>query len=190
MKCFVTFLLLLFTSCVNAPTIPDLKPLVDTPITELPVFEKADNPTEQLQNNLVVVFTWLSIISAIGGVIAFAVGRSFPLIGDLQLGRTLGLIAIGSMGVVYATKWMWWIIGGTFWICLIYFLFRLARILKEKRYAESIVENLATHFDDPEGADKLSEDAKLSHLMNRSKGKAWNSITTQDENTQKMKTET
>jgi hypothetical protein len=172
---------LLTQSCVSVPetNLPDmLKNVKDWVVATDPTIQKVPeqvtpakpDPKELLTTKLVGIFTYIAIISILASVLIFAAGTVIPLLADLQLGRIAGGIALGSLGVVYAAAWIWWFIGVTFWGTVLYLGYRIFKLAKEKALFKGIMEELASNFDDTEGEDKLSVEAKDQYLINRHKG--------------------
>ena len=154
------------TSCIKVPSVPDkpltqyTKVMVDGKeqlfkkefLDELPDFappkrnepEHADEtPTEHLEHELVETFSWLSKISAVLAVLLGALGIVFPALGKIGTGKWFGLVALCSMGIVYATSFMWYIIGGFVWVFIMYLAWKLYKIFKEKMELQELAEHLS-----------------------------------------------
>jgi hypothetical protein len=106
--------------------------------------EHADEtPTEHLEHELVETFSWLSKISAVLAVLLGALGIVFPALGKIGTGKWFGLVALCSMGIVYATSFMWYIIGGFVWVFIMYLAWKLYKIFKEKMELQELAEHLS-----------------------------------------------
>ena len=171
------------TSCIKVPSGPDkpltqyTKVLVDGKeqlfkkefLDELPDFappkrnepEHADEtPTEHLEQELVETFSWLSKIFAVLAVLLGTLGIVFPALGKIGTGKWFGLVALCSMGIVYATSFMWYIIGGFVWVFIMYLAWKLYKIFKEKMELQELADHLAT-LDKQESQDHLRERARF-----------------------------
>lgn len=208
-KRIIAFAMLMATllggnGCINAPNPNDYEKAIIDGVEQyvpkeffegFPDFEPKgnnDNHAEEsaaeiLSEDMIDIFSWLSKAAAVLGVITFALGMINPVIGRLGIGRWFGLVALCSMGIVYATPYMWWFIGGTVWVLVSFLIWKLYRNFKARIEKEKVIEELAMHFDDPEGHEKISEKARCDYLLHRSKGDSWKNTTA---STQKTKTET
>ena len=102
-----------------------------------------ESPTEELENDLADTFSWLAKVTAVLAVGIGALGFIHPGLGKLGIGRWMGLMSLCSMGIVYATGFMWYFIGGAVFILLAYLLWKIYRIVREKVELEMLSEKLA-----------------------------------------------
>lgn len=161
MKKLLLMSCLMFTSCgvfkcFEAPTLPDV-----TTTT-------AETPRERLTNDLESYLIWATIAATMAAILCFAL--SFKMPGLSHVSYICGIVA-GSCGMaIYALEWIWLIIGVSFWSLIAWGAYHLYKKSKEIKKAEGINEELAIHFDDREGQNKLNEEAKAMHLKHRHKG--------------------
>ena len=121
--------------------LPDFEPKKDTKKDDQ---ESADeSPTEELENDLADTFSWLAKVTAVLAVGIGALGFIHPGLGKLGIGRWMGLMSLCSMGIVYATGFMWYFIGGAVFILFTYLLWKIYRIVREKVELERLADHLA-----------------------------------------------
>ena len=174
----ILLIMLMITSCINAPDMADYKKVKINGVEkylpiellgELPDFEpKKDNDnhsdesaTEHLEHELVDDFTWLAKVSGILAVILGAAGIAFPGFGKLGIGRWLGLVSLCSIGALYFIPYFPFIFGTAAFLLFAYLIWKLYRIFKEKVELEKLTAHLSI-------ADREeSQDIMKAHMIKR-----------------------
>jgi len=126
------------------------------------------------------VFTWGAVILFPLSLILLVLSVKFNKL--FKIGAYVGLAGLACMVGVYSIPWIWYPVAVLFWgglICLVIFIIRTFQKHKDN---DHIIEELGKHFDDPEGHEKISEEARKAYLPHRYKGDIhnWKKVRTED----------
>ena len=142
--------------CFQAPELP--------PVTQ----RQAETPRERLANDLEAYLIWATIAATMAAILSFAL--SFKVPGLSHVSYICGIVAASCGMAIYALEWIWLIIGVSFWSLIAWGGYHLYKKSKEIKENAGVIEELATHFEDEQGEDKLSHKARNIQLIHRRKG--------------------
>ena len=158
----------LFISCSSCNTFLDMF----KPVIEQAQEQKKEEPQthkEKVIDTLGDYLVYGATVGLLGALLCLI--ASFKIPPFIHAAYLLGLTGGSCLVSIYALDYIWLIAGTVFFMVVAWGVYHLYMKAQEIKEHKEIQEELATHFDDPNGENNLSEKAKNIQLIHRHKGK-------------------
>ncbi len=161
----ISLIIFIISGCCLIPNISDID--IDKNKTEQVDLNTAEGQQEQLTVELGLTMRYGAIVCIIATIALFVL--SFKIQALAHLCVLTGSGAVLCTITLYSLSYIWFIAGALFWGLVIYAGFKIYNLIKERNEERELSKELAMHFDDTEGHNKLSEKAKGKYIENKDK---------------------